>query len=29
MSETVSPEQQQLNDAANLNPIGDETGLNP
>jgi len=29
MTETVSPEQQLLNDAANLNPTGDETGHNP
>ncbi len=29
MSDTVSPEQQLLNDAANLNPVGDETGPNP
>lgn len=29
MTDTLSPEQQLLNDAANLNPIGDETGLNP
>lgn len=29
MTDTVSPEQQLLNDAANLNPTGDETGHNP
>lgn len=29
MTDTVSPDQQLLNDAANLNPIGDETGLHP
>lgn len=29
MSDTVSPEQQLLNDAANLNPVGDETGHMP